>query len=92
MSKQCHKKDSDRCRGTVSHINRIIGQLNSLKRHIEEDRPCEQIASLATSISKSCDGLRTRTLEGFILYEVIDTPLSPEKKKLLTELLKRYKK
>lgn len=92
MLKQCHKKDSKRCKGTISHINRIVGQLNSLKRHIEEGKPCQEIASLATSISKSCDGLRTRTLEGFILNEVIEAPLSREKEELLVELLKRYKK
>ena len=92
MSNSCKKSDSERCGGTISHINRIIGQLTSLKRHIEEDKPCEEIASLATSISKSCDGLRTRTLEGFILNEVIDGSLSEDKQKLLSELLKRYKK
>ena len=92
MSNSCKKSDSERCRGTISHINRIIGQLTSLKRHIEEDKPCEQIASLATSISKSCDGLRTRTLEGFILNDVLDTPLPEKKKELLIELLNRYKK
>lgn len=92
MSNSCKKIDSERCKGTISHINRIIGQLNSLKRHVEEDKPCEEIASLATSISKSCDGLRTRTLEGFILNEVIDSPLPENRKKLLSELLNRYKK
>lgn len=92
MSKQCHKKDSERCHGTISHINRIIGQLNTLKRYIEENKPCQEIAALSTSISKSCDGLRTRTLEGFILYDVIDEPLPKNRQELLKELLKRYQK
>jgi DNA-binding FrmR family transcriptional regulator len=72
---------------TVHHINRLIGQLNTLKEYIEEDRRCKEIASLARSISSSAKGLKTRTLKGYILYDLTDGDLDDEAIEELNEQL-----
>ncbi len=77
---------------TIRHINRISGQINTLKSYIEEGRSCNEVASLTTSIAKSFDSLRTRTLEGFLLHEVLEGKISTKKKKDLNKLLNLYKK
>jgi len=72
---------------TVHHINRLIGQLNTLKEYIEEDRRCKEIASLARSISSSAKGLKIRTLKGYILYDLTDGDLDDEAIEELNEQL-----
>lgn len=92
MTSKKHSMHESRKRGTVSHINRIVGQLETLRRYVEEGRPCADVSLLATSITKSCDGLRMRTLEGFVLNEVTEGKLSPKKRELLKNLIETYKK
>jgi len=88
------KKDTkDRRKQTINHLNRIQGQIETLRRYIEEDRRCSDIAGLATSIAKSFDSLRTRTLEGFILNELLENKrMPPVKAKKLTRILNLHKK
>lgn len=78
----------ERRQGTVHHINRLIGQLNTLKEYIDEERECKEIASLARSISSSAKGLQTRTLKGYILHDLTDKDLSDEGLAELNELLR----
>ncbi len=77
---------------TIQHVNRIIGQINTLKKYIEEGSSCHEIATLTTSIAKSFDSLRARTLEGFILHEILQGKAPEEKKEELAKLLSLYKK
>lgn len=82
-----------RRRETLSHLNRIIGQINTLKKYVEADRCCADIAQLSTSIAKSLDSLRARTLEGFILNEFSEDMNIPKKKReKLQIIMKLYKK
>ncbi|HAZ14707.1 MAG: hypothetical protein A2X86_12675 [Bdellovibrionales bacterium GWA2_49_15] len=90
MTKQIHHK---RRKETLDHLNRILGQVAGLKRMIEEGEECIKIASLTTSIAKSFDGLRLRTLEGFVLNELIaDKTVSSDKLQQFQDLLKLQKK
>jgi DNA-binding FrmR family transcriptional regulator len=77
---------------TLNHIRRIQGQLETLVGYIEEDRDCMDIAMLTTSIAKSMDSLRFRTLEGFILNRFMSGKKDPEKVDLLNKLISLYKK
>lgn len=78
---------------TLHHINRIQGQIETLKKYIEENRGCEEISSLSTSIAKSFDTLRARTLRGFIKYDLLKGKEADEKKlEQLEKLLNLHKK
>lgn len=78
---------------TLNHINRIQGQIETLKKYVEGNHSCEDISSLATSIAKSFDTLRARTLQGFIKYELLDgKEVSDKKLGQLEQLLNLHKK
>ena len=77
----------------LHHINRIQGQIETLKRYIEGDKSCEEISSLTTSIAKSFDTLRARTLRGFIKYDLLEGKELTEKRfEQLEKLLNLHKK
>jgi DNA-binding FrmR family transcriptional regulator len=78
---------------SVYHLNRIQGQIGTLKKYMEEGKDCADIAQLTTSIAKSFDSLRTKTLEGFIMNELLEQEnISPSKTKKLNRVLNLYKK
>ena len=78
---------------TLNHINRIQGQIETLKKYMEENRTCEEISSLATSIAKSFDTLRARTLRKFIKYDLLEGKAVSEKRlEQLEKLLNLHKK
>jgi len=77
---------------TLNHLHRISGQLNALTKLIENGEGCEQIASLSTSIAKSFDTLRFRTLEGYIQNEIASKDIKSGKLIQLRKLLELYKK
>jgi len=88
------KEEGTKCRRNINHLNRIQGQIETLKKYIEEDKHCAEIAQLTTSIAKSFDSLRATTLENFVINE-----FSPSDKKLpkskidtLKRIINLYKK
>lgn len=84
--KNCRKKNID-------HLNRIQGQIKTLKKYLEQEESCGEIAQLTTSIAKSFDTLRAKTLEGFVLNEFLSgRKVSEEKKKKLKRIINLYKK
>jgi len=92
QSKQCQVLKCT-CKESLHHINRIEGQLKTLKTYIEEEQGCEKIAILTTSIAKSFDSLRTKTLKNFILNEVVrGQKLSKKELEKINQILKLYKK
>lgn len=82
----------DRHKQTLNHLNRIEGQIKVLKTYIQEDRSCQEIAQLTASITQSFSALKIRTLEGFVLHQLLESKSSDQKQKQLTEILKLYKK
>jgi DNA-binding FrmR family transcriptional regulator len=54
------------CKAAIDHISRLQGQLETLKRKIESESPCEEIVPLALSAAKSFDGLRAKIVRGFV--------------------------
>jgi len=84
--KDCRKENID-------HINRIQGQIETLKKYMFEDRCCVDIAQLTTSIAKSFDTLRTKTLERFICNQLLeDKKIPKEQMDNLKRILNLYKK
>jgi len=78
---------------TLHHLNRIQGQIEALKKIIEDDSSCFDIAQLTTSVAKSFDSLRAKTLEGFILNHLLEgKELPPRKMEALQKIINLYKK
>jgi DNA-binding FrmR family transcriptional regulator len=83
----------ERRKQSIDHLSRIQGQIETLKKYMEEDKNCADIAQLTTSIAKSFDSLRTKTLEGFIINELLEKEnISSSKMKKLIRVLNLYKK
>ncbi len=81
------------CKKSLNHISRIEGQLRTLRRYIEGSGSCEDIAMLTTSIAKSFDTLRARTLRNFFVNEVLaGKKMSPKVEERMNIILKLYKK
>jgi DNA-binding FrmR family transcriptional regulator len=83
-----------RRKATLNHLNRIQGQIVTLKEYIESDADCLDIAMLVTSIAKSFDALRSKTLEGSIVHQILNggQELSKEQKEKLSQVINLYKK
>jgi DNA-binding FrmR family transcriptional regulator len=87
------KEITERRKASINHLSRIEGQIKTLKKLITEDKCCADIATLTTSIAKSFDSLRAKTLEGFIANELMEGKnLSEAKTKQLQNILNLYKK
>lgn len=49
-----------------SRINRIVGQLNGIKKMLEEDRECEEIIIQIAAINKAIKSLGHEILENHV--------------------------
>lgn len=88
-----HELQKKRRKETLDHLSRIQGQIEGLKKMIESSEECIKVASLTTSIAKSFDTLRLRTLEGFVIHQLLaDKKVSSDKLKKFQDLLKLQKK
>lgn len=83
-----------RRKDTLNHLNRIQGQIETLKEYIDKDACCIDIAMLVTSIAKSFDSLRSKTLEGSIINQILNggDRLSAQQKKQIQQVINLYKK
>jgi len=89
--KHADKKCS--CKKSFNHLSRIEGQIKTLKKYINEGKKCEDVAMLTTSIAKSFDTLRMRTLKNFFKNEVLyDNKISKKTEDTIDKILKLYKK
>lgn len=51
----------------TAHINRIIGQLETLKKYIQDKKKdCHDVTNLTISASRSFDTLRSKILENYL--------------------------
>ena len=87
------KKQKCECKKSLNHLNRIEGQIKTLKKYISEGKKCEQVAMLTTSIAKSFDSLRAKTLKNFFINEIIaDKKISEKDQEKINKMFKLYKK
>ncbi len=83
---------SPRCTKTIHHLSRIQGQIDSLKRAIEEEQSCEQVARLCTSIVRSFDSARTTIVEEYLTQELLGgDKISAGNAEKLSHILSLYK-
>lgn len=53
---------------TIQRINRMLGQLNSLKTAVEEDRECEYLVTQAHTIEKALSSLMIYLVDSYLEY------------------------
>ena len=81
------------CSNTINHLSRIEGQIKTLKKYIAEGKRCEDVALLTTSISKSFDTLKVKTLKNFLKNDILDSKnISKKDEEKIDRILKLYKK
>ncbi len=91
--KTINKKEECECKNSLDHLSRIEGQIKTLKKYIEDGKRCEDVAVLTTSIAKSFDTLRSRTLKNFFVNEVLsDRKFSKKQLEKIDKIFKLYKK
>lgn len=66
MDEKKRERAEEQKRVLYARINRLIGQLNGVKRMIEDDRYCNDILIQLSSIEKS-----VKSLSGFVLEDHI---------------------
>ena len=59
------------CKRLISHINRIQGQLNTLKDYLSDVEDCNKVVDLSLSVDKSFDTFKANLFESFIEREFI---------------------
>ena len=79
------------CKSLVSHINRIKGQMEALKRSITEDDSCEEVTHLISSISASFESVRIRMMHPYVkeMVQKGDSAMENEEWKAIVSLMKR---
>ncbi len=81
-----------RCKALHNHISRIQGQLEALKKQIDNCESCDKVTLLAISIIKSLDSLRAKMVEGYVVEEIMDGKMpSPQRRAKLERLIKLIK-
>lgn len=84
--------NNERCTKLINHLSRIQGQIDGLKRAIEEEKDCDKVANLTSSILRSFDSARASIIEGYILEEVLGgKPISADKAERLSHIVSLYK-
>lgn len=87
------KVESCACIKSLNHLNRIEGQIKTLKKYVAEGKKCEEVAMLTTSIAKSFDTLRAKTLKNFFINEILsEKKLSKKDLEKIDQIFKLYKK
>ena len=79
----------------IPRINKVIGQLNGIKKMIDDKRYCPEIISQLKAVSSACQSLETIMLQKHLETCVMeafyskDKNVQDEKIKELTKLYKR---
>lgn len=83
---------SPRCAQVLRHLNRIQGQIESLKKAVEAGQSCDDVAMLTTSILRSFDSARASIVENYIATEILGSKqLTTDKANKLTRIISLYK-
>lgn len=80
------------CKQLINHINRIEGQLNSIKKELEQTEPdCIKASQTLYSLSRSFAGLRQQFIETFLQKYMTPKKTKQGETEALAELLKLIK-
>jgi len=83
--KQDHQKK------LINRLNRIEGQIQGLKKMIEEDKYCIDIISQTSSVRSALRGLEDSLLEQHLSTCVVSQIKNGKEKKAVDEIIKVYK-
>lgn len=61
---------TDSCDRLLKHLNRIQGQITALKGYISDERACEDVAHLLSSITTSFASVRSEIVEEMLMREL----------------------
>lgn len=76
------------CKDMVNHIIRLQGQLESVRRELEKEKPdCESASKTLHSASRSFAGLREEFVESFLKEHFVDTKKLARDTESFTNLL-----
>ena len=91
INKSGKKELSKEKRAVVNRLNRIVGQINGVKKMIEEDRPCGDILIQMMAISSSVKSTQRSIFENNFNQELLNRIQNGDKEaqKEFLELLKR---
>ena len=80
------------CKQLINHINRIEGQLKSIKKELEYTEPdCIKASQTLYSLSRSFAGLRQQFIETFLQKYMTPKKTKRAETEALAELLKLIK-
>lgn len=80
------------CKQLINHINRIEGQLKSIKKELEQTEPdCIKASQTLYSLSRSFAGLRQQFIETFLQKYMTPKKTKHAESEALAELLKLIK-
>ena len=81
--------NQQRTKAIVNHISRIQGQLETLKKNLQNEEEPYDLATLTTSTIKSFDSLRAKIIENYILSDLAaDAEISAHDLERLQTILK----
>lgn len=76
----------------ITHINRVIGQLNGVKNMINDDRYCDDILIQLSAVDKSIKSLANKMLETHMKSCLVESIKRDETEAIdeVIELVKRF--
>jgi DNA-binding FrmR family transcriptional regulator len=86
---------SDEKKKLLARVNRIQGQLQSIRKAIEEDAACEDVLQQIAACRGAVNSLLVEIVEGEIRFHVLDSNAKMDSKQAkaadnLIEILHRY--
>lgn len=89
--KETHRDEKSK-KELTSRINRIIGQMNGVKKMIDEDRYCDDILIQLSAIDKSIKSLATQMLDYHLHNCLVNSIKSGDESVVneITDLFKRF--
>lgn len=97
MEKNCctryknNKRSEEEKHNLITRINRINGQLNGVKKMIEEDRYCDDILIQLSAIDKAIRSLTTIVLSSH-MHTCLIEELKQGNEEIIDEILELFKR
>lgn len=94
MEKRKTIRDEATKKQILNHLSRVAGQIQGIKRMVEEDAYCIDLLSELSASEKSLESLSMKILENH-LYNCVTNSLKEGKSEMIPEvieLIRKYKK
>lgn len=91
MDKKYIFKDKKEKHDAITRLNRIDGQVNAIKKMIDEERSCEDVLIQLSAVDKAIKGLANSILEQY-MHNYITENISSNKDELISEVVTLFKR